>query len=149
MNSSRLCWPFSYFTKPSREHVYSSAFEWTCPEKGVYYLVVKASYGNARVKLRAETSQRPLTNDFPRGITDKGAWCIWIVNAWVAKNINYVRDPNFELVQRAEETLKLRAETGIQDLLTSFADQAPANQMTALHHHRRFGRQSRLLFKAS
>jgi len=100
---------FSYYTKPSREHVYSSTFEWTCPEKGVYYLVVKASYGNARVKLRAEASQRPLSDDFPRGVTDKEAWYIWIVNAWVAKNINYVRDPNFELVQRPEETLKLRA----------------------------------------
>ena len=100
---------FSYYTKPSRERVYSSTFEWTCPEKGVYYLVVKASYGNVRVKLRAEASQRPLSDDFPRDIIDREAWCIWIVNAWVAKNINYVRDPNFELVQRPEETLKLRA----------------------------------------
>jgi transglutaminase-like putative cysteine protease len=100
---------FSYYTKPSRRSVYSWTFEWTCPEGGTYYLVVDAKYGDARVRLRAEASLKPAAEAFPSGIRDREAWYIWIVNAWAAKNIRYVRDPNFELVQRPEETLRLRA----------------------------------------
>jgi hypothetical protein len=100
---------FSYYTKPSRIGVYSSAFEWRAPERGNYYLVVYAKYGDARVKLRVEVSSNPITENFPSSIRDRDAWYIWIVNAWVAKSIHYVPDPNFELVQKPEETLRLRA----------------------------------------
>jgi transglutaminase-like putative cysteine protease len=100
---------FSYYTKPSRIGVYSSAFEWMSPERGTYYLVVYAKYGSTHVKLRVEVASKPLIETFPSGIRDRDAWYIWIVNAWVAKNIHYVPDPNFELVQNPEETLRLRA----------------------------------------
>jgi hypothetical protein len=100
---------FYYYREPSRRSVYRSTFEWTCPEGGTYYLVVDAKYGDARVRLRAEASLKPAAEAFPGGIRDREAWYIWIVNAWAAKNIRYVRDPSFELVQRPEENLRLRA----------------------------------------
>ena len=100
---------FSYYKEPSRMDVYSSAFEWAAPEEGTYYLVVYAKYGSARVRLRVEVMSKPLVETFPSGIRDRDAWYIWMVNVWVAKNIHYVPDPNFELIQDPEETLRLRA----------------------------------------
>ncbi len=100
---------FYYYTKPSRINIYRSSFEWNAPRDGTYYLIVYAKYGNARVKLRVDTFTKPFLSGFPYNIEDREAWYIWIINVWVAKNIHYIPDPNFELVQDPKQTLRLRA----------------------------------------
>ncbi len=100
---------FYYYTKPSRINIYRSSFEWKAPSDGTYYLIVYAKYGNARVRLKADVFTKPLLRGFPYNIRDREAWYIWIINVWVVKNIHYIPDPNFELIQEPEQTLKLRA----------------------------------------
>ncbi|MCE4624722.1 MAG: hypothetical protein F7C35_02505 [Desulfurococcales archaeon] len=100
---------FYYYVIGSAKSVLSFSPDWCAPDSGTYYVVVEPVEGGSRVSLRLHVQSRGLARGVPSSITSTEEWAIWAVNAWVSTNINYIRDPNFELVQRPNETLKLGA----------------------------------------